>query len=139
MNLLFNNEILKQLSDTFNHELYYTIIDSQINPNGICNLIDDIKCKRFANIFDALIVEVEKQVLFFDIDKEYGILAYINFKDDCIRELYRQKNRFVFKGMKLTNLFEERIEAENYLKNILLYKILEIEKDLNNIKVDLNI
>ena len=136
MNILIESEIYKNLQSMFNQDRYWTVLENLINPYDILNICDRINNHQINNIYDFLVIEVEKQIINFEID-ENGLFAIINFKDDAIRIIYNNKNNLLRQSMRLYNLFENRIEAENFLKNIMTYKVSELEKQLNEIKLQL--
>ena len=137
MNILCQNEIYQKLQSMFNQETYWTILEID-SFYDVLSIGVDIKDKKIKHASDVLLVEVEKQIISFVVDKNDGFHAIIKYPDDAIMMLYYNKNRFLRNNLPLYYLFETKEEAEKYLKNVLLYKVSEMENLLNLVKLSLD-
>ena len=130
MNILNAGQIFQNIQSMFNQERYWTVLDDYINPNDIIRICFDITNNKIKSVYDILIAEIEKQYISFDF-RENNFYA-------VLRQTENIKNGFLFNNKELFNLFEDRIEAEKYLKDKLLTVIKTMNDYCDLIKLQIN-
>lgn len=135
MDILNESEVFKNLQNIFKQDRYWTVLNDCIIDYDIINFSKQFKEK---SVYDVFLVEVEKEIIHFNYDSKNGFYPVIRFPDEALRMIYICKNNFFsYPNIILFNLFENRDEAEKYLKKLLLDKMAKIEKQLNEIKLQL--